>query len=97
MNNHYTREELQEAEGKLPILEALDNTGYPTPEYYVVGNPEFLKKMNELYTEENLERMRDLIIVKGVIIKAANLDRECYDLDNDCSNEIEGIERKPEG
>ena len=95
LNNHFTREELQEAEGKLPILEALDNTGYPTPEYYVVGNPEFLKKMNELYTEENLERMRDLIIVKGVIIKAANLDRECYDWDNDCSNEIEGIEESP--
>ena len=53
MNNHYTREDLQKAEGKLPILELLDNTGYPTQEYYVVGNPEFLKKINELYTEKS--------------------------------------------
>ena len=95
MNNHYTREELQKAEGKLPILELLDNTGYPTQEYYVVGNPEFLKKMNELYTEENLQRMRDLIIIKGVISAASDLDRECYDWSNDCSNEIEGIDESP--
>ena len=95
MNNHYTREELQEAEGKLPILEQLDRTGYPTQDYYVVSNPAFLEKMNELYTEENLQRMRDLIIVKGAISAASELDRECYDWSNECSNEIEGIEVSP--
>ena len=72
-NNHYTRDELKEAEGKLPILELLDNTGYPKDADYVVSNPGFLKKLNELYTEENLPLMKDLIIVKSVICASTAL------------------------
>ena len=95
-NNHYTRDELKEAEGKLPILELLDNTGYPEQADYVVANPEFLKELNELYTEDNLPLMRDLIIVKGVISAASDLDRECFEWGEECSNEIEGIDAEPD-
>ena len=95
-NNHYTRDELKEAEGKLPILELLDNTGYPENEDYVVTNPEFLKKLNELYTEENLQLIKDLIIVKTVISAASDLDRECYEWSEECSNEIEGVDAEPD-
>ena len=95
-NNHYTRNELKEAEGKLPILELLDNTGYPEQADYVVSNPEVLEKLNELYTEENLPQMRDLIIVKGVISAASDLDRECFEWSEECSNEIEGIDAEPD-
>ena len=91
-NNHYTRDELKEAEGKLPILELLDNTGYPKDADYVVSNPGFLKKLNELYTEENLPLMKDLIIVKSVISAASDLDRECFEWSEECSNEIEGVD-----
>ena len=95
-NNHYTWDELKEAEGKLPILELLENTGYPKQDDYIVSNPETLKKLNELYTEENLPLMRDLMIVKGVISAASDLDRECFEWSEECSNEIEGIDAEPD-
>ena len=91
-NNHYTREELKEAEGNLPILEELENRGYPEQDDYVVSSPDWLKTLNELYTEDNLELMRDLIIVHGVISNSDRLDRECFDWSNACSNEIDGVE-----
>ena len=95
-NNHYTRDELKEAEGRLPILELLDNTGYPENADYVVYNPGALEKLNELYTEENLPLMRDLIIVKGVISASSDLDRECFEWSEECANEIEGIDTEPD-
>ena len=95
-NNYYTRDELKEAEGRLPILELLDNTGYPENADYVVSNPEVLKKLNELYTEENLTLMKDLMIVKGVISASSDLDRECFEWSEECANEIEGIDAEPD-
>ena len=95
-NNHYTRDELKEAEGKLPILELLDNTGFPQDADYVVSNPAVLEKLNELYTEENLPLMRDLIIVKGVISASTDLDRECFEWSEECANEIEGVDAEPD-
>lgn len=38
--------------------------------------------------------MRDTMIVKGVIQRASDLDRECYDWSNDCADEIEGVDQE---
>lgn len=90
INNIYTREQLEEAQGKLPILQELERDGYPVQDQYKVTNPAFLERMNELYTEENLPLIRDFMIVHGVITSADDLDRECYEWDNDANNAITG-------
>ena len=88
--NYYTLDELRKAQGKLPVLEVLAAEGYPEADAYVVTNPEFLDKLNELYTEENLTLMKDYMIVHGVIGAAGSLDRECYEWRYAAVNAITG-------
>lgn len=88
--NLYTRQQVEEAQGKLPILQMMEKAGYPEADVYEVMNPAFLERMNELYTEENLPLIRDYFIVLSALGSASILDRECYEWDNDCSNKISG-------
>lgn len=91
INNRYTRDELEEAQGELPILDVLEKAmGYPQADSYLLYQPEWLAKLNELYTEENLTKIRDSLIVKEVIASAASLDRECYEWSVECNNAIRG-------
>ncbi len=88
--NIYSRDQAIEAQGKLPILEMMEKIGYPAADQYMVVNPAFLARMNELYTEENLPLIRDFLIVRDAINSAGKLDRECYEWNNDTSNAISG-------
>ncbi len=90
INNHFTREELQAAQQDLPILEELAVRGYPEADDYLVTEPAYLEKLNEVCTEENLPLIKDSFIVKGAIGAAGTLDRECYEWLNDCANAITG-------
>ena len=89
--NAYSREELEAAQGKLPILAFLEQAGgYPAAEEYIVMNPAYLEKLNELCTEDNLPLIRDMFIVCGAIGMAGSLDRECYEWSMECDNAISG-------
>ena len=89
--NVYSREELEAAQGKLPVLVFLEQTqGYPAAGEYMVTNPAYFEKLNELCTEENLPLIRDMLIVCGTIGHAGSLDRECYEWSVACDNAISG-------
>jgi putative endopeptidase len=89
--NVFSREDVEEAQGKLPVLTVLEQTmGYPAAEEYIVFNPEYFEKLNEFYTEENLPLIRDMLIVSGAIGKAGSLDRECYEWSVECDNAVSG-------
>ncbi|MBO7727109.1 MAG: hypothetical protein J6S50_01150, partial [Oscillospiraceae bacterium] len=89
--NVFSREELEAAQGKLPILAVLEQVeGFPAAEDYIVMNPAYLEKMNELCTEENLPLIRDMIIVGAALSQAGTLDRECYEWSVECDNAISG-------
>ncbi len=89
--NIYSRDELEKMQGRLPVLTVLEEViGYPAAEEYLVVNPAFIEKLNELCTEENLPLIRDMLIVKGAISLSGSLDRECYEWSVECNNAIEG-------
>lgn len=90
INNHMSCKELLNAEGKLPILEQLEKIGFPEAESYLIINPGFFAQLNKVHTEENLPLIRDYIIVHGVIRMAKDLDRQCYEWNNECKNMISG-------
>ena len=90
ITNYYTLDETREAQGKLPILENLAACGFPEADVYMVTNPEFLTKINELYTEENFPLIKDYLLVHGVVGAADSLDRECYEWNYACNNAISG-------
>ncbi|MDO5139355.1 MAG: M13 family metallopeptidase, partial [Oscillospiraceae bacterium] len=92
INNHYTREELVEAKGDVPLIATFeDAAGYPEADSYLLEEPDWLSKLNSLYTEENLDLIKDYLIVQGAIYNARCLDRECYEWANEYSNAINGI------
>ena len=88
--NFYTRDELKAAEGPLPILEDMAAMGYPETDRYQIKNPDGLKKLVDLYTDENLPIIKDYLIVIGTLGAAGSLDRECYEWSNACSNAMSG-------
>lgn len=90
INNHYSREQLARAQGRVPVLLMLKHLGYPEAKEYLVTSPDFLQRFHELYTQENLPLLKDFLIVHGAIDSAAYLDRECYEWHNDCINAITG-------
>jgi len=91
-NNHYTRQQLLEAQGNVPLIAAFEKAiGYPEAETYLLAEPEWLAKLNSLYTQENLPLIRDYIIVHGILANASSLDRECFDWMKERSNTINGV------
>lgn len=91
INNVYSREDLEKLQGKLPILASLEEgSGYPAAEEYMVMNPAFFEKLNEVCVEENLPLIRDMFIVHGAVACSPALDRECYEWSEECGNTISG-------
>ncbi len=86
----YNYDDVKEMQGKVPVLEKLEKDGFPQVKEYIVALPDFLPKLNEYYTDENLELIKDYLIVHSAIKAASDLDRECYEWDNDRSNAITG-------
>ena len=81
LNNPYTREELEEAIGRLPLFGYIENAcGYPEFDRYNLLCPENFSALSRLYTDENLELIKSYMIVHGVIDRAGYLDRESYEL-----------------
>ncbi len=92
VDNHYTRRQLTEAQGNVPLLAFSEKAeGYPETDSYMLEEPDWLAKLNSLYTEENLGLIRDYLIVHGVIDNADSLDRECFEWKKAYDNAIRGI------
>ena len=90
INNILTLDEMKALQGNLPILEVNTAMGYPEMDQYMVGEPEYIKKLNELWTDENLTLIKDCFIVHGMTSYASRLDRECYDWLQELQNTISG-------
>ena len=92
-DNHYTRDELIAASPDVPIVESLEKAdGYPAMEKYLITEPGYFEKLNEVYTEENLPLIRDYLILHGTWAVADVLDWESYTLMNDCTELAAGNE-----
>lgn len=80
INNIYTREEIGDLTHSFPLIDFIDGFGYGNAEEYAVYQPEVIKTIDELYTEENLDVMKDYMIINYLLYAADKLDRECYEL-----------------
>ncbi len=91
INNHYNRDELEKAQGSVPVLGSIETAaGYPESDSYLLLEPEWLANLDSLYTDENLSEIKDYLIVRGILSKAGLLDRECYDWLRECFNKVNG-------
>lgn len=74
--NPMTIEELKKESAHFPLVESLEQTGYAKSDVLVMKDPGWLKKLNELYTEENLEGLKASMILTLVQVYSGYLDEE---------------------
>lgn len=95
--NYVTREEMLALEGKMPIVEQCEDVlGFGTWDVWMIPNPRYLEGMQEIYVDENVEKLTDWMICYYLIHSAGDLDRECYDLMNDYTEFLSGAQPQPD-
>jgi len=72
--------ELAEMSPNFPVTEILKPYIDGGIDRFILTEPEWLAKMNELYTEENLEAFKAWLIYQTLTGTAALLDQECLDI-----------------
>ncbi len=92
INNEMSFSRLVSFNGNYPLTEMIEKMGYRYNKNYVVTEPKYLEHLNELYTSENLEGIKDEIYVSYVLGFSDMLDRETYDYANDAYNKYAGGE-----
>ena len=89
-NNVRTPEEIDAVMTSYPLREILAGHGYGDTEEYLAFNPGYLERLNELYTEDNLDAIRTTLIVKTAVNTAALLDSGAYQAGVDADNLVTG-------
>ncbi len=92
--NVYTLEELKDLAPNLPLEELAINFGYGETKQIIVTEPEQLARLNELYTEENLEALKAYTLVRYLRVMSRWLDKEAFDANLSAANIIYGSEGK---
>ncbi len=78
-NGLYDRDSLQELAGNYPILGVIDAYGYGASELYTVDEPVQVKNVAKIYTEANLDDIKDYLIVHTIQRSTSLLDTTIYE------------------
>ena len=90
INNIMSFDELVGLTKVFPLEDILTARGYKYDGEYMVTRPDYFKKLDELYTDENAEGFRNIILVNYINGYADKLDRETYEKKNELYNEYYG-------
>lgn len=89
--NYYDPEELYSLTPNFPMEEFIKVRGFGSTKKIWCMLPENIKKISELYTDENAENIKAYLIVHGVIKCAEYLDKQAFDASISATNKIEGV------
>ncbi|MBQ6468587.1 MAG: M13 family metallopeptidase [Lachnospiraceae bacterium] len=92
INNIMTWEEASSLTDAVPIGQIMEKEGYKYDGEYLVMQPDYFKKLGEVYTEENFAGIRDRVLVDYVMSFRKSLDRDTYEFLNDTYNGYFGSE-----
>ncbi len=87
INNEMSYDDMTALNSVFPLGEIISNAGYKYDGVYLVTHPDYLTALDEIYTNDNLEEIKDLLLVRYVLGCAGSLDRETYDK----ANELYGL------
>lgn len=90
INNIYDPKELKGLSGTFPLEELLKNNGFGKAKRFIIFEPAVIERFNMIYTEDNLEAMKDYLLIKYVINMSELLDSEAYDAYVEADNTITG-------
>lgn len=91
MINRVTIEELEEMSPNYPIVDILKARGMAHSERINLVEPDWLAKLNELYTEDNFEVIKSYVLVQTLLSFDMFLDEELFREVNRIDNEVNGI------
>ncbi len=92
INNPRTLEELASEQGHFPLTSMLKGMKMDTSRTYNLTEPEWLACMSDLYTEDNVGRMKAYLMAQNCIEYIELLDRDSYDLYGALHQETSGIQ-----
>ena len=69
-----------------PLKDILTNAGYKYGGVYLVINPDYLKHLDLLFTDENFDGIKGRVIVDTVLGCATSIDRDTYVKSNELKN-----------
>lgn len=92
--NVYTKEEYQKTFPNLPLIEKFNKNGADFITKIQVFNPECHKIVNDLFTDENFEALKNWSILFYVQDVATFLDKQCYNIYLDYINKKYGTNIK---
>ena len=90
MNNVYSEEDLKSLTDNFPLYDMVEGFGYGEAGEYVISEPEVIKKLDGLYTQDNLAVLKNYMTVHYLLYMADKLDRECYEASVEKDNMLSG-------
>ncbi|MBR1875567.1 MAG: M13 family metallopeptidase, partial [Lachnospiraceae bacterium] len=94
INNEMKKNEIKEFVANYPLFEILSSYGYPASKNYLVYEPRYMKALDNLYTDDNVEDIKAYLLSHLMIKAAGLLDEEAYNIVNDAGNTIRGSKGK---
>lgn len=73
-----------------PLKDMIVASGYDLDGIYLVTRPDYFAKLDEVYTDDNADGLRDLVLVRYLIGNAGHLDKETYEKSVELSNRYFG-------
>ncbi len=90
INNEMTLDAINDIQGSFPLTEIITGAGYGESESFDLENPRFVKSMSDIYTEDNLELIKDYLLAHTATSLITYLDQEAYDKHNSIQNSVYG-------
>lgn len=90
INNVMTLSEIEEMMPGFPVKEYIDALGYLDAKEFLVMEPAYLERLNELYTEDHLDDIKNYMLVGYIMGMTSYLDREAFEQRRAAQNEING-------
>lgn len=88
--NIYSKADYEKEFPNLPIAKSIENNGAGFITRLMVINPECHKLINDLFVEENFEALKNWTILAYVSDCSYYLDRQCYNINQEYSNKVNG-------
>ena len=79
------------AGGSFPVVRLLESWGAGKADLYNIDEPEYMKSLDSIYTEDNFEALRDWYTIKVLDGADVYLDRKTHDAARDAINQVMGI------
>jgi putative endopeptidase len=90
-NNEMSFKEMVSLTKEFPLEDIFTGMNIKYDGIYIVEEPDYLKWLDKIYTDENVEAMKDLILVQYLLKYPTRIDKETFDKRNELFGKYFGV------